>query len=298
MRIALITCEDLPDWEVDDAPLRDALVAAGAQLSEPVWSDPAVDWSRFDLAVLRTTWDYQDRLPEFLEWAERAARATRLEHGAEVVLWNTVKTYLRDLAGQGHRIAPTTWLDAGDAPDVASIMAARGWDAGFLKPWVGATAKDTLRFRADPAGLAAAADHLAAHLPSTGFILQPYLSSVEREGELSLLFLGGSFSHGVRKVPVPGDYRVQDDFGAHDEPWTPTAAEVELGESILASAAGLLGRTIPFLYGRVDFLRDDEGHLCLNELELVEPSLFFRHGPGAAQRFAAALLSGAESVRP
>ncbi|MBK8976243.1 MAG: hypothetical protein IPM29_09965 [Planctomycetes bacterium] len=292
MRIALVTCRGLPDWEVDDRPLHEHLVRCGVELHRPAWDDPAIDWARFDACLLRTTWDYQERLGKFVAWIERAARSTRLFNPREVVLWNTHKSYLRDLQALGMPLAPTVWLARGTAVDIAALCAERGFAHGFLKPMIGATARETLRFRADADGLAAAQAHVDRLLPHEDLILQRYLHSVEASGELSAIWIDGTFTHTVRKIPPPGDYRVQDDFGARDEPFPFAPAELDLAAHALELAARHLGLPGPaaLLYGRVDFLRDDAGALVLNELELVEPSLFFRHAPHAAERLGDALL--------
>lgn len=136
----------------------------------------------------------------------------------------------------------------------------------MLKPAVGATARETIRFAA--VDLERAQAHVDRLQPHEDLLLQPYLKRVEREGELSGIFIGGALSHTVRKVPQAGDYRVQDDFGAHDERHTPCAEEAAMFRLALEAAGAVT------LYARVDVLRDDAGALCLGELELVEPLLF------------------------
>ena len=142
-----------------------------------------------------------------------------------------------------------------------------GWKRGFLKPVVGATARETLRFASDHEGLAQAQAHVERLLPDEALMLQPYLQSVETDGELSALYFDGEFSHGVRKVPVPGDYRVQDDFGASDEPYTFTEGEVSALGSILRALDVVLHSKFqqeePLLYARIDVLRDGNGGLYL-----------------------------------
>lgn len=291
-RIALASCAELPEWECDDDVLSAALKAAGWKVAVPVWDDGSVDWSEFDVCLIRTTWDYQERLPEFLAWTERVSQVCSLLNPSAIVRWNSHKTYLRDLEQQGVAIAPTEFLPQGERSDVREIVLGRGWKRGFLKPAIGATASDTLRFDADSAGLHAAQMHADQLVDSQTMLLQPYLSSVETEGELSLIFIDGEPSHGVRKVPVNGDYRVQDDFGAQDMPHEFRPEEMELARHILAQVSAASGVGLganPLLYARVDFLRDEEGRLMLNELEAIEPSLFFRHGPGAGSQLAAAL---------
>lgn len=284
-RVALASCRDLPQWEVDDRPLLAALRRRGVDLHRPSWDDPSFAWREMDACLIRTTWDYQERLDDFLAWARSTAATTRLFNPLPIVEWNARKTYLRDLEARGAAIVPTVWLPAGASPDLSARLAGRGWRRAFIKPVVGATSRETLPFRTDAAGLPAARRHLERLLPREPMMLQPFLPRVLDEGELSQLWIDGAFSHGVRKVPVPGDYRVQDDFGARDEPWRPTPAELEVGRRILAAAGA-----DDLLYARLDFLLDDGGELLLSELELIEPSLFLRHREEAAERLAEALL--------
>lgn len=306
MRIALATCAKLPEWEVDDRPLHEALVRRGVEAARPAWDDPAVDWGAFDACLIRTTWDYCEKRDAFVEWAERAAALTRLFNPAPVVRWNTDKRYLRDLETRDVPLVPTAWLEQGDHVDLEALLADRGWERGFVKPAIGSTARETLRFAADAEGIAAASRHLSRLLRRESAMLQPYLASVEREGELSAIFIDGEMTHAVRKTPVAGDYRVQDDFGASDAPVALTPQEQAMANRIAAvadsQAAALRSRDPAannsggrLLYARVDLLRDDEGHLRLSELELVEPSLFFRHCPSAAERLADALCRRATS---
>lgn len=288
MRIALASCEELPDWEVDDRHLHTALRRAGVDFAVVPWSSD-VDWSSFSAVWLRTTWDYTERLPAFLAWAERTASVTRLLNPWPVIRWNTRKSYLAELAAAGVPVAPTRRL-VGEAGVVGPWLAAHGASAGFLKPEVGATARRTLRFVADAAGIEAAEAHIAACGAAHPLLLQPYLRSVELEGEWSALLADGEVTHAVQKVPVPGDYRVQDDFGATDRRVALSDELAALVRQTMDTTARLLGLEEPLLYARVDALRDGHGRLVLNELEVVEPSLFLRHAPEAAERWVAGLL--------
>lgn len=298
MRLALATRSNLPSWEVDDIALHQALLATGIDVERPVWDDPAVDWSRFDLVLIRTTWDYQDKLAAFLRWVQRVEAMTRLENPGAVVAWNAHKTYLRDLERAGVPVAPTVWLDRGGRVDVGQVAAALGCTEGFLKPCVGATARETLRFPVDAAGIRAAQAHVDRLLPGEDLMLQPFLASVLTRGEWSAIFVEGRITHCVRKIPVPGDYRVQDDFGARDEPYAPTAAERAAALHAMDAATRAGGACprangAPLLYGRADFLWTVDGACVLTELELIEPSLFFRHGAAAAVALAAAAVARA-----
>lgn len=290
MRLALASQLDLPAWEVDDAPLHAALRAAGATIAQPGWDDPTVDWSGFDAVLLRTTWNYAWDRDAFVAWLWGISGQTRVLNRPRVAEWNSHKGYLIDLEAAGTAIAPTLWLDPKRPADLAALLAERGWDRGFIKPVFGQTARETLRFDTDPAGLAMAQAHVDRLLPAEGLMVQPYLARVETEGEFSVIFVDGQPCHGVRKIPVPGDYRVQDDFGATDQPWTPTEGLEDLSRQAMAAAELALALEEPLLYGRADWLRDDAGAWVLTELELIEPSLFFRHGPETAGVLADAWL--------
>lgn len=283
MLLALATRSDLPEWEVDDRALHRALAARGVAFEQPVWDDPGVDWGRFAAVLIRTTWDYQEKLPAFRRWSRAVAARTRLDNPATTVQWNTHKHYLRELAHRGVALAPTCWLDRGASVDVGALVAGLGCVEGFVKPCVGSTARETLRFAADRDGIAAAQAHVDRLLPHEDLMLQPFLRSVLTRGEWSAIFVAGRITHCVRKVPKAGDYRVQDDFGAHDEPFAPAAAERAAAEGAFAAACACLGRD-DLLYARADFLWDDAGRSVLTELELVEPSLFLKQEPTALKR--------------
>lgn len=287
--IALATCSNLPDWEVDDAPLHRALEELGVQVSHPAWDDPKVDWDSFDACLIRTTWDYMHKFDAFVKWAEDVGSRIPLFNPVQTVRWNTHKSYLKDLERRGVPVIPTVWIAPGEKIDVQARVNELGWTKAFLKPAIGASAVGTLPFNTDADGCETARIHLEEQGGDCEFLMQPYLSSVETYGEVSAIYFGGVYSHGVRKIPVPGDYRVQDDYGATDEPWTPTIEELGLTDSIFNAV------DVPMLYARIDLLRDDGGNLVLTELEVVEPSLFFRHHEPAASALAQVLL---RSMRP
>jgi glutathione synthase/RimK-type ligase-like ATP-grasp enzyme len=300
MYIAIATCSDLPGWEIDDRPIFDALDRKAIEYSLVEWDDDEVDWSAFDGVLVRTTWDYTEFYREFHEWIRNVSTQTLLFNPPATLLWNSHKSYLRDLEDQGVAIAPTVWLEQSQFVDVTKIFEKTGWQEGFIKPLIGATARGTLRFRADEAGLKSAQKHLDEVLGVCGAMIQPYLSAVETEGEYSAIIIAGEVTHMVRKVPVEGDYRVQDDFGASDEPTVLEPADLEICKricSIVSHSKEWHGDWAgePLLYARVDLLRDREGQLVLNELELIEPSLFLRHGRVAAGRLIDALVSRIQS---
>lgn len=288
--IAFVTCRELPSHERDDeAFLALCQERPHLTISRPIWDDPDVDWSSYDLVLIRTTWDYTTKFDDFLEWAREVSRVSTLKNAIDIIEWNGHKSYLRDLELGGVEIVPTLWSDRGEQDrgtfnERIARLRAEGANTGFFKPCVGANSSGTHRFSLlDEAALEAAFEEFVHQSARHAMMLQPYREEVESQGEISLLFFGGLFSHALRKVPRDGDYRVQDDWGARDEPLT---IEGAIGEKLLEQCDRCLEVTrqmtghLP-LYARVDMLpRDASGERFeVNELELIEPSLFWRHAP-------------------
>ncbi|MDP6538661.1 MAG: hypothetical protein QF903_07290 [Planctomycetota bacterium] len=287
MRVALAGCVDYPDVGATEGPLWAALERLGVGVDRPGWDEEGVDWGAFELVVVRAAWNYHHAPRRFLAWADAVARDAVLCNPPSLLRWNSEKTYLRELAGRGLPVAPTVWLAVGEDFDLREELAERGWERAFLKPVVGAVACDTLRFLVDESGLAEASALLAKRPAGSAMMLQPYLAGVERDGEVSVMLVDGEVTHAVRKVPVAGDYRVQDAHGASDHAVT---VDDELAELARRALAAVPGREVP-LYARADFLFDGGGRPLLNELELIEPMFFFEHDARAAETFAAAVAA-------
>jgi glutathione synthase/RimK-type ligase-like ATP-grasp enzyme len=281
MRLALVTAIAAFALDEDLAPLRDALEAAGAEVAIVAWDDPTVGWSRFDAALLRSTWDYTERLDEFLGWCGRVSSATRLLNPAALVRWNTDKHYLADLERADVPVIPSHFIAPGEAADGFPAHA-----EFVVKPCVGAGSRDTQRYTADHR--ASAVTHVQRLLAQGRHVLvQPYLAQVDSAGETALIFFRGLFSHAIRKGPLlqPNGAATSALFAPEAiTPREPSAAEIEVAHRALAAIPG----GAP-LYARVDLLPGEDGPRLL-ELELTEPSLFFDHAPGSAQRFAAAIV--------
>lgn len=269
-RIALATSAALPHGDPDDARLPAVL---GAEWR--IWDDPDVDWAAYDLVVVRSVWDYFDRLEEFLAWADRVPR---LANPAPVLRWNTDKRYLADLAAEGIAVVPTTFVAPGEGPPTL---------AGELvvKPVVSGGARDTAR-HADPQAARAHVERMIAS--GQVAMVQPYVHGVDETGETGLLFFGGRFSHAFRKgallerdAPPRADAEMAEDIG----PREPTAAERAVAERVLAAAERRFGT---LLYVRVDLLPTADGPVLV-ELEATEPSLWFQTTEGGEERFAEAV---------
>ena len=290
MKIALVTAIAAFSLDEDLAPLQTALQAAGVDAPILAWDDPSVSWSRFDAALLRSPWDYTDRLPEFLAWAERVSAQTALLNPLAVVRDNTDKHYLARLADAGLAVVPSQFVEPGQdaAGAVAQFLAQHAGSAEFVaKPAVGAGSRDAQRYQRAQAQAATA--HVEGLLQrGRSALLQPYLDSVDRDGETALVFFDGQFSHAIRKGPLlRRDQGPTTALFAPEKiaPRTPGADELALASAVLAATAGA-----PLAYARVDLIRDADGSPRLLELELTEPSLFFEHAEGSAARFVEALL--------
>jgi len=289
-RVALVGARAARGLDEDMPALEAAVAAAGLVADVRDWDDPAARWSDYDLALLRSTWDYTDRLEEFRGWLAHVSRQTRLHNPEPVVAWNTDKHYLRDLAALGLPAVPSAFIEP-DEPARAAIerfLAEQPCAEFVIKPTVGAGSRGARRLgRAQLKEASAHADALLA--AGRSVLLQPYLEAVDRDGETALLFFGGQFSHAIRKGPLlrPNADPTRALFAPeHITARTPQPAERAVAERVL-SALRDAGRTPePLLYARVDLLRDAAGAPFVLELELAEPSLFLGFAAGAAERFA------------
>ena len=271
-RIALATCGKLPEPDHDERPLSDALGALGAEVAISAWDDPSVDWARFDLCVIRSTWNYVHRLPEFLSWAKRTSRVTRLANPWELVRWNSDKRYLKDMEARGIRIVPTVFCPRGSARPLSGILARSGWTDVVIKPQVGAASFMTRRFSGR---LAAAENFLRRVGAERDMLIQPYVPSVETRGEHSLVYVSGRLTHAVRKSPRLAGGREG----------VSSSLPITRDERRFALRA-LKPFRDGILYARVDVARAADGGLMLMELELIEPSLFLLQNPRALRLFA------------
>ena len=299
--IALVTARAALAIDPDLPPLVEALQRAGASVSTPFWDDSAVDWSGFDLAVLRSTWDYVERIAEFRAWARRCSAQTRLFNPPALLEWNTDKHYLQHLYRAGVAVVPTCYVEPGadpgrslrqflaGGPDSLSVGRTCDFDEFVVKPTIGAGSRDAARYRrSDPESALAHLSRLVAE-EGRSAMLQPYLASVETSGETALIYYDGVPSHAFRKGPL-----LQLDAGLVDGLFAPeeiSAREAADDERLLAAAAHA---AIPFerpLYVRFDMIRDRWGTPVILELEMTEPSMFFAYAPGSADRLARLLIA-------
>jgi len=304
-RIALVSAREALALDEDMEPLAAALRQTGAEVATPVWDDPAVDWRTYSAAVLRSTWDYVERIDEFLPWADRCAQQTVLLNPPAVVRWNTDKHYLLELAQKGIPVVPTRFVEPGsvaaqqierfldDGADALTVGTAESFVEFVVKPSIGAGSKDTARYRRHE--IVRANEHLGRLLAQgRSAMLQPYLGRVDEHGETALIYLGGEFSHAIRKGPLlrAGAALVEGLFAPEQiTPRQPQPDELAVARQAYAA----IGSSRP-VYARIDLIRGADDAPVVLELELTEPSLFFAHAPGSAQRFARAVLERARSA--
>ncbi len=301
--LALVTAVAAAGHDEDLGILLQACADAGLVVRAAAWDDASIGWARFDAALLRSPWDYTERLPEFLAWCERTNRKTLLLNPLPVIRWNTDKHYLAELASNGISIVPTAFVEP-DAEPLQALQAFLAVESALeyvVKPAISAGARDTQRY--SRAQEFAAGNHIARLLEQNrSVMLQPYLRSVDQAGETALIYFDGQFSHAIRKGAL-----LRPDEGPTQTPLATgeitardaDADEHALAEQTLAAVARLLGLKQSLPYARVDLIRAEDGTPRLLELELTEPSLFFAQAPGSAKRFAALLaarLTG-EAVR-
>jgi len=280
-RILLLTAETLPHDDFETVLVADALAELGIDSDIVAWTSAELSALPADLAVIRTTWDYTQRLPEFL--ATLGGLSMRLVNDIGVVRWNSHKGYLSELAAAGIPTVPTVVFRSGSKIPGSVELPDFGTAELIVKPAVSAGGMGVGRF---DSGSAEAAAHLRSILTSTDALVQPFQPEV-LSGERSLIYLGGFYSHAVRKLPTAGDFRVQERFGGILGPHVVSPVELAVAAAALAAAPG---EADCLAYARVDLIGTDTAPLVM-ELELIEPELFLPRAPGSAERFASVIAA-------
>ena len=279
--IALATSSKHPNLAEDDRLLLAPFAEHGIQASPAVWNDPHCDWSQYSAVAIRSCWDYHLQPDKFLSWIAALESANVLVFNpASLIRWNANKSYLRDLDTRGVPVVPTFWPEQNTTPiTLQQKLKELGWRKAVVKPRISATAYRTQLVTSDDA---AKAQPLFDDLHrGPGVMLQKFMDRITTEGEWSLVFFAGKFSHAVIKQPKSGDFRVQNDFGGSSRLADPPP-------HVLASATRAVEAVDPTVYARVDGVVDQD-RFVLMELELIEPMLFLAEHPEAPARFAQAI---------
>jgi len=282
VNLVFATCDHQPLIAPDDQPLADALKARGVDVTPIPWTelDP---YSVLDAPpiLLRSTWDYHRVPTMFVTWLQALEDAGRPTWNPPAVARGNVdKIYLKELAAAGIAIPNTRWLDSIDGGAIDRVLGEEGWGRAVLKPRIGATAYGTFLVEHG----AVLSDDQLQPARASGALLQEVVPEVVDRGEVSLVYMGGTFSHAVLKRAPAGEFRVQKDFGGAVEPTTPSPAAHAFADRVMT--------TVPSscLYARVDLVESSPGPLLM-ELELIEPELYFLIVPEAATRMAELIVA-------
>ena len=278
--IALITASDMPKPDEETHLIVESLKGMGMRAAVIPW-DSDVDWATVPLVVIRTTWDYFKLLPEFLAWARHVDKVSCLVNSYPIVEWNSHKRYLLELFRQGVPTVPTILLERGAVESCTHVLTGSGWKEVVIKPAVSIGAIGALRANTEEK---ASIQHLESLLSKGDVLVQPFVSSVSSAGEVSMIYFDGEFSHAIRKLPKPGEFRVQDHHGGTVHPHVPSVEELDVSAAALAATPGAT------MYARVDLVSLDDGPVVM-ELELIEPALFLSSSPEGTRRFADKLCS-------
>lgn len=280
-RCAFLTMTGIEAFECYDHLLYDPLAELGWKAVPVPWREIDVNWDDFEAVIIRSPWDYQDDPDLFLDLLETIdASSARLENSLDIIRWNIDKTYLRNMQDAGIPIVPTLWEAAFTPGTIPRYFNQFSCDEFIIKPTISANADDT--YRLSPPVDETTLRTLEKTFSRRPFMVQPFVKAICNEGEFSLFYFGGSYSHAILKTPAYGDFRVQEEHGG-------TLAQIK-PEPELLKISNKTMQALPEipLYARVDFVRGNDNQFQLIELELIEPSLYFNMDPNSPRRFATA----------
>ena len=291
--LALVSVAAAHALDEDMLPLIAALDSAGIKHQVAYWDDDSISWSSFKAVLIRSPWDYIEKLPEFLAWAKMVSVKSILLNPLPVITSNTDKHYLQELRALGIKTVPSRFIEPEHHAEdgLKDFLDAFAHAEFVVKPAVGAGSKDAQRYGREE--IEAALMHIRRmQLKNRSTLLQPYLSKVDSAGETALMYFNGAFSHAIRKGPL-----LKRNEGPTEKLFAPeqimarvpSEDELHIAEQIVAAIPGIFGIQESLAYARIDLLRDESGNPCLLELELTEPSLFFNYADGAAERFVSGL---------
>jgi len=269
------------DYAIDDEHAIEPLEALGWQVSTLSWRQTGTPWCDFDAVIVRSTWDYGHDMSAFLDTLEQIDDETRLGNPLDIIHWNFEKTYLVDLESKGVGIVPTIWPDSVHADTFSRCFSELGTDQLVIKPVIGANGDDAFRVIAGeaPQRLEEICNRFAAQRG----LIQTFMPNILTEGEYSLCYFNGAFSHAILKTPKGSEFRSQEEHGGEFRRVTPESKLLMRGQKALAALP------VTPLYARIDFVRNDLDDFLVMEFELIEPSLYLRTAADAPGRFARAI---------
>lgn len=286
-KAALLSTDNLEKFFTYDKLLIEPMKQFGWLAEEISWRDKTVNWSYYDAVIVRSTWDYQHDSENFIKVLHKINSSTHLENNLDLMKWNMNKKYLYDLQNKGVHIVETLWKNKFDRSEAVNYFEQLGAEEIIIKPNISASADNTYRLNKDT--LITSFDILENTFSKREFMIQPFIKNIIEEGEYSLFFFNGRYSHSVLKIPKDNDFRVQEEHGGNIQP-------VTASELIVNSAQNIINKlpTIP-LYARVDLVRVNNNQFALMELELIEPSLYLNKDSEAPLKFVKAFVEKIES---
>ena len=272
-KIALLTYKAEPLLTDSEQLLVPAFTEIGIEATATPWDDD-LDWTQFSTIIVRACWNYHLNKDKFINWLEdRAVSGIKIWNPIDVIKWNIDKHYLLSLEKSGIKIIPSVFLEPNDMPNISEIMIAQNWYTAVIKPAVGTSAFGVRKFNQETMA------NVEKQLDRTqSWILQQFCPEINSEGEYSLIFFDGEYSHAVMKKPNDNDFRTQPHYGGSEWVINPAKRIIDQAKLVLSDVKTRL------LYARVDGLVLN-GDFYLMELELVEPYLFLDSHPQAPQKF-------------
>ena len=278
-KVAFLSTDNLENFFTYDKLLFEPMKKIGWMAEEISWKNEEVNWNDYSSVIVRSTWDYQNDSEKFLNVLEKINNSSaHLENNLDLMRWNMNKSYLFDLENKGIRIVETIWEKSFNPNTVFQYFDKLKSDEIIIKPNISATADNTFRLTREK--LIEKLPDLEKIFVDREFMVQPFMQNIVDEGEYSLFFFNGEFSHCVLKRPKEKDFRVQEEHGGKFKSVVPSEQQKTIGKNIIDKLA-----VLP-LYGRTDLVRTADNDFALMELELIEPSLYFNMDSESPTRFA------------
>jgi glutathione synthase/RimK-type ligase-like ATP-grasp enzyme len=266
--------EHIENVLLEDQIVKAALEKRGFTLIKVDWASKEFDWTSVEYAIFRSTWDYAERFDEFSLWCEEVQKTVQLINPYPQLCWNMDKHYLLEISAKGINIPTSLFIEPKQKASLSELLKNRNWSQSVLKPAISAGGRHT--YKLDENNISDHEEVFQELILNESMMLQPFLTNIPLKGELSLMMMNGKFTHAVVKNVKKGDFRVQDDFGGTVQPYTPNEQEIDFAKAVVEACDPLP------LYARVDIVLDNNNELALSELELIEPELWFRFNPEAA----------------
>ncbi|MDO6743965.1 hypothetical protein Q4553_05220 [Tenacibaculum soleae] len=262
----------------EDDFVKKSLEKLGLKVDRLSWDDKDFDWPSTKYILFRTTWDYFDRYTEFSAWLNNVSKQTILLNSEAIIRWNIDKHYLLDLQKGGVNICESYFIEKGETKTLQELANQHTLINFVLKPCISGGGRHT--YKINSSNITKHETIFKELINDEAMILQPFQHNIVEKGEISLMVMNGKFTHAVLKIAKKGDFRVQDDFGGTVHSYTPTQSEINFAEKAVKAC-----KELP-IYARVDVFTDNNGNLAIAELELIEPELWFRNHPKAADELA------------